>query len=371
MDLLITADFPPIEGGISSVSLSLSRKLYNNNHEFIVMAPEFSHMEEFDRNEGYQVIRVPGYDWRWGRIIPLAYSQGNWIKENRIRINRILAMNFSFGGLWGLYVKKRYKIPYRIFAYGFEFLRFSDNPVMKKIILRIYKEADKIYAISEFTKESLIRFGVVPHKIDVMQIAVDPSQFQKDRLEARQKLFPYIGDSPLLLTVGRLISRKGHDTVLKAMSILRNSHPDIHYAVVGRGPEESNLKNMVNNLGFQKRVHFAGYIPDEELGNWYSASDILIMPAKNVKGSIEGYGLVFLEAGAAGIPVIGSSSGGIPEAVIKDETGLLVTPGNHEELAVAISKLLDNPELGKDMGNKGKIRAEQLWEVFGSDILAY
>ena len=367
MDLLITADFPPIEGGISTVSLSLARKLQQKNHKFTALVPHFPGMEEFDRNEGYDIRRVPGYWWRWSRVVPLAVTQNKWFKQNKNQINRILAMNFSFGGLWGLY--QRFGIPYRIFAYGFEFLRFEDNPIMKRIILRIYAGAEKIYSISEFTRKSLIEFGVDESRIEVMQIAIDPITYQRDRTQARGRLLPEIGDAPLLLTVGRLIPRKGHNTVLSAMDNLRSSYPDLHYAIVGRGPEESNLQGMVCKFGFDDRVHFVGYVDEFDLPDWYAASDIMVMPAAEIKGSVEGYGLVFLEAGAAGLPVIGSRSGGIPEAIIENETGFLVSPGDHEELALKISKLIDDSAIRKSLGQKGRIRAEQLWENFAKDIL--
>jgi len=142
--------------------------------------------------------------------------------------------------------------------------------------------------------------------------------------------------------------------------------------VGGSGPDSFRLKRLCDTLNLQDHVKFLGRIPEEELPYYYSLADVFVMPAKSDPPDVEGFGIVFLEANACKTPVIGSKSGGIPDAIVDGETGLLVDENDAEQLAMAIWKLITNDELSHQMGEAGRKRilSEINWDTSAQKILA-
>jgi phosphatidylinositol alpha-1,6-mannosyltransferase len=161
----------------------------------------------------------------------------------------------------------------------------------------------------------------------------------------------------VLLSVGRLQSRKGHDLVIRSMARLRSVRPDIRYLIVGDGDERPRLERLVREEGLGDAVRFAGKVPDEQLPDYYSAADVFVHPNRiDDDGDVEGFGMVFLEAAAAGLPVVGGNSGGVPEAVDHLRTGLLVGGRDVDEFVAAVLRLCDAPVLRTEMGQAGRQR---------------
>src|SRR5262249_28770373 len=154
----------------------------------------------------------------------------------------------------------------------------------------------------------------------------------------------------LFLTVARLIPRKGIDTVLRALATVVLSVPRVAYCIVGEGPEEARLKTLVNDYGLTPHVIFAGALEFGALAAAYRAADVFVMTPRESGHSVEGFGIVYLEAGAFGLPVIGSRSGGVPDAIIDGETGLLVEPDDAEGLARILVRLLTDRALATRLG---------------------
>jgi phosphatidylinositol alpha-1,6-mannosyltransferase len=164
----------------------------------------------------------------------------------------------------------------------------------------------------------------------------------------------------VVLTVGRRVERPGHDLVIRALTALEEQ--SVRYVIAGTGPEEGRLRRLVEALGVRDRVLFTGHVPDEDLPGLYAACDVFVMPSRalGARDGIEGFGTVFLEAGACAKPVIGGWSGGVSEAVEDGVTGLLVDPHDPEALAEALRRLLRDPELRRRMGEAGRTRAERM-----------
>jgi phosphatidylinositol alpha-1,6-mannosyltransferase len=175
----------------------------------------------------------------------------------------------------------------------------------------------------------------------------------------------------VLLSVGFLIKQKGHETAIRALPSLVKEWPDLRYLVVGDGPERGRLESLAAELGVAANVSFLGRVPEAELLAAYKAADVYVQPSVVVDGVTEGYGISFVEAGAAGLPVVGGRCGGVIEAVVDGVTGFLVTPGDAPDFARAVSTLLRDGDLRRRMGDAGKRLAEErTWDKTLVPVLA-
>jgi phosphatidylinositol alpha-1,6-mannosyltransferase len=188
---------------------------------------------------------------------------------------------------------------------------------------------------------------------------VNPAAFcVKDEAVLAVRQRHNLGRSPVLLTVGRLQRRKGQDMAIQALPRIMKKFPDVKYMIVGSGEEYASLQRLAQDVGVRDRVIFVGRIADGEQAAYYAACDVFLMPNRQIGEDIEGFGIVFLEAGAAGKPVIGGTSGGTGEAILDEVTGLRVNGENIQEIATAVVELLANPAKARAMGECGRRRVE-------------
>ncbi len=238
---------------------------------------------------------------------------------------------------------------YGLIAYGSEvnFLTKGYRLSFKKLIMRrILRRAEIIFSISGFTKEKLAECGVDPEKIVIIKPGPDAVLKIQGSSEKRK--------GPVLLTVGRLVRRKGHHTVISALPKIREVYPDIRYVINGDGPERAKLEELCRSSGVSVNVVFTGITDDRETEKLYRDADIFIMPCfQTSDGDVEGLGLVFLEAGRRGLPVIAGDSGGVPDAVEHGVNGLLVEPEKHTATAEAVLKLLSDNDLREKLSEGG------------------
>jgi phosphatidylinositol alpha-1,6-mannosyltransferase len=167
-----------------------------------------------------------------------------------------------------------------------------------------------------------------------------------------------------MVTVGRLQRRKGHDLAIEALARGGVALARVRYLIVGDGEERERLQRLAGERGVRDRVTFTGAVSGDMLPDYYGAGDFFVHPNRIDGCDAEGFGIVFLEAAAAGLPTIGGASGGVPEAVDKDVTGLLVSGTDADELAAAIARLSSSGELRRQMGEAGRRRVLQqfTWE---------
>jgi phosphatidylinositol alpha-1,6-mannosyltransferase len=163
----------------------------------------------------------------------------------------------------------------------------------------------------------------------------------------------------VIVTVGRLVDRKGHDMIIRALPKVLNDIPETVYLIVGRGPTEERLQALAREVGVENHIVFCGFVPEAELLAHYHAGDVFAMPNREVRGDTEGFGIVFVEAGACGKPVIAGRSGGAVEVVAEGVTGFLVNPLDVHEIAETLTTLLQNRDLAARMGEAGRARVEQ------------
>jgi phosphatidylinositol alpha-1,6-mannosyltransferase len=221
------------------------------------------------------------------------------------------------------------------------------------------RSANVVFADSQAAAEVGLHLGVSKDKIHIIYPTVGHfllnSTTSVDRIREKHAL----QNKRCILTVSRLVERKGHDVLIKALELVLKNVADVHYLIVGTGIMEDNLRELVDKLNLHEHVTFVGFVPDEELGSYYEVCDIFVMVSREIpeKGDIEGFGIVYLEANLLGKPVLAGRSGGVPEAVIDGKTGVLVDPKNPIEVAEALITMLSNPEWTKSLGENGRIRA--------------
>lgn len=236
---------------------------------------------------------------------------------------------------------------------------------------RVCLNAAANIANSRFTAQLVESLGVPSSRIRVVYPGVDPSRFNPDVPPA---IVPNLRPdaSPILLSVGRLQRRKGHDTVIEAIAALSHDLPHLHYLIAGDGQERTRLEQLATVRGVSNRVVFLGEVGDAELPGLYAACDVFVMPNRSDAHDVEGFGIVFLEAAATSRPSIGGRSGGAPEAVLDGHTGLLVDGSNHVELAQAIRTLAASPSLRATMGSAGRTRVlgSFTWERAATELRA-
>jgi phosphatidylinositol alpha-1,6-mannosyltransferase len=237
---------------------------------------------------------------------------------------------------------------------------------------RICLDAAANIANSHSTARMLESLGVPPARIHVVHPGVDVARFRPDidgsAIRARFAPDPA---TLVLLSVGRLQRRKGHDLAIAAVARLGMSIP-VKYLIVGDGEERGRLEALAGSAGVQDRVVFLGEVGANELPSYYAAADIFLMPNRVEDGDLEGFGIVFLEAAATGRPVIGGRSGGVAEAVVDRETGLLIEGTDVDELAAAVRTLASSADTRRAMGLAGRERAcrEFTWDRAAAQVRA-
>lgn len=369
MNVLIpTADYPPIEGGIATVTLQVSRQLAAMGHNVTVVAPRFPGQGEFDEAEPVTVVRYRGYDLGWLRFFPMLAATWPHVKHTDL----ILAINIAYGGVIGWLASRVCHKPYVAFAYAYEFLKFRDTPLLPRLLRAAYARARVVVAISNFTRDNLVAFGVQPSQIaTIFPGAPQVRPLSEEALsEIKHK---YVLDSGrVILAVGRFVPRKGHLDLVRAMPRILERFPETKLVLVGQGPSMSDAVREAHDLGVLEQVLFPGRLSDEDVAGLYQACDVFALPTGvGEGGQVEGFGLVFVEAHAHGKPVVAGRSGGVVDAVIDGETGLIVEPGQPEAVADAVISLLADPELARRLGENGKRRVESElnWRRFTERML--
>jgi phosphatidylinositol alpha-1,6-mannosyltransferase len=227
----------------------------------------------------------------------------------------------------------------------------------------IYRNADAVVAASPFACQNLLRIGVPAARIITLTPGVDQVRFVPGPpTQALVERFSLAGKR-VLLTVARLVPRKGHRVVLQVVARLVREFKDLTYLIVGTGPDESDLRNLARKLGIADFVVFAGYVCDEDLPDYYRACDVFVMPNCEEAGDMEGFGMVFLEANAVGKPVLGGRSGGTKESIKDGVTGYLCDPHDVDAIVAKLRLLLQNPSLRQQIGSQASawVRSEFDW----------
>ena len=234
---------------------------------------------------------------------------------------------------------------------------------------RIGSSIDSLTYLGEFTQRAISRAlpeAATQHMVKIAP-GIDVDHFcPQDSNQLRKEL--KLSNKRVIVSVGRLVHRKGQDHLIQSMPEILKSVPDAHILMVGQGPYLSHLKKLVEELNVVDHVSFIGRIQYAQLPQYICAGDIFAMPSRSrfFGLEVEGLGIVYLEASACGLPVIAGSSGGAPDAVLEGVTGIVVDGENNNEIAAAAIKLLNDLNGAKAMGLAGRewIIENWRWEIW-------
>jgi phosphatidylinositol alpha-1,6-mannosyltransferase len=274
---------------------------------------------------------------------------------------------------WAVIFRK----PYILHCFGDEIALYWNARFAGHIMRFIAHRAAQITVISRYSAHKLQSLGLPAARISLVYPGVAWSQDEGNAAKMRDRAAQR-RHGPVLLTVGRLVTRKGHDRVISALPKILDRLPAVEYVIVGTGSEERRLRRLAEEMGVASAVRFVGSVPHHATRTYYEQCDVFVHPNRELdNGEVEGFGIVFLEAGAAGVPVIGGDSGGTPDAIQNGITGFLVDPNSVEEIAERVISLLEDQSLRLRMGQAGRVwaarfswqtAAEKIWALSGTVV---
>ncbi|PJE22563.1 glycosyltransferase family 1 protein [Mycobacterium paragordonae] len=370
--LLVTNDFPPRRGGIQSyLGEFVNRLVDDKTHSVTVYAPKWKGAEAFDeaaQSAGYRVVRhpttlmlpVPTVDTRMRRLIEEQHIDTVWFG--------------AAAPLALLAPRARQAGATRVLAstHGHE-VGWSMLPVARSVLRSIGDHTDVVTFVSRYTRSRFAPAFGPNAALEYLPPGVDSDRFRPDpaaRAELRRRY--RLGERPTVVCLSRLVPRKGQDMLIKALPSIRRRVDGAALVIVGGGPYLETLRKLTREYEVEDHVTFTGGVPGDELPAHHAMADVFAMPCRT-RGAgmdVEGLGIVFLEASAAGIPVVAGDSGGAPEAVQHNKTGLVIDGNSVEEVGEAVTELLTDRDRAAAMGAAGRewVRTQWRWDLLAARL---
>jgi phosphatidyl-myo-inositol dimannoside synthase len=362
--LIVTNDFPPRQGGIQSFVHALALRL--DPDKLTVYAPKWAGAPEFDAAQPFEVVRHPtslmiGGPGVTRRAVQLVKSA----KAEVVIFGAAAPLGLITPALRRAGVQRAIAI-----THGHE-AGWAALPVARSLLRRIGEQTDVVTYLGEYFRVRLSR-ALTPAaaaRMTRLHPGVDAARFRPGPA-ARELIRDRYGlaGRPVVVCVSRLVRRKGQDTLLAAWPEVMKQVPGASLLIVGDGPYSAALRRLSERMRVTPSVRFTGPVPAAELAAHYAAGDVFAMPCRTRRGGldVEGLGIVYLEASAAGLPVVGGDSGGAPDAILEGETGYVVPGRDTAALARRLIALLTDPAGAKAMGEKGRAWVERDWSWDGT-----
>lgn len=356
--LIITLEYPPQVGGIATYLKEFANHL--EPQQTIVLAPKNKNAQEFDNLQTYKTIRKKFYFplpiWpRWLRLV----WQTFWICRKE-KVKLVLIHHVLPVGYVGIIIKKLLKIPFLVFSHGTDIQLASTKPWKKRMFIKVARQAEQLF----FNSESLRRrtgeiFPDFESKFSVLYPCPNQDFFSPPKTEIIEDLKARyaLEGKKVMLTVGRMEDGKGYPHLLRIFSQIIKDIPNLIWLVIGDGSKRQWFLEEAEKKSLQSSIRYLGEISYLELKNYYYLADLFVLLTHPDEGKEEGLGLVFLEAAAAGLPVVAGKSGGVEEAVLHEVTGKVFNVYQEDKIIVEnVVALLKNKELSQKFGQAGKLR---------------
>jgi len=356
--LVVTNDFPPRSGGIQSFVHALATRLPAGR--VVVYAPSWDGAAEFDARQPMPVIRHPT-----SLMLPVPSVARRAVAA--LEEHGCDSVLFGAAAPLGLLAPAlRRAGGKRIVAltHGHE-AGWAALPGARGLLRRIGDSVDVLTYLGEYTRVRLAAALSAEAAARMVRLApgVDITAFRPGAGGAAIRRRLGLDGRPVVVCVSRLVPRKGQDTLIRAWPMVLAAAPEATLLLVGEGPFGKNLRKLAERLAVADSVHFAGSVPTQDLPSYYDAGDVFAMPCRTRRRGldVEGLGIVYLEASATGLPVIGGDSGGAPDAIRDGESGYVVPGRSVTGVADRIIELITDPARATAMGCKGLAWVQQEW----------
>jgi phosphatidylinositol alpha-1,6-mannosyltransferase len=358
--LLVTNDLGPRAGGIESFVLGLLERAEKNS--LVILTSAQANSKKFDQELfdkfGAVVIRdrakillpTPRINRKAAKLLKLYQSENLWfgaaaplaLMSKRLRkagAKNIIALTHGHEVWW------------------------AKLPLFKVAIKKISNDVDFLTYLGEFTKNAILPAISDPNKLAKIAPGIDTEHFSPTSVNTDLLSKYRLTGRRVIVSVGRLVHRKGQDKLIEAMPEILKQFPDAVLLLVGEGPIKSMLEKLIRHHSLENNVVFTGRVHFSDLPKYIQLGEIFAMPARDrfFGLEVEGLGIVYLEASSCQIPVVVGRSGGAPDAVVEGVTGFTVDGNNPNEIAKVICKLLADPKLAKEMGLAGRKWVVENW----------
>ena len=363
--LLVTNDLGPRAGGIESFVLGLLERVEPNS--VVILTSKQKNSDPFDQElmnkYGAVVIRD-----RSKILLPTPRTTRKAIKI----LKKYQATTVWFGAaaplaLMAKGLRKAGAANIVALTHGHE-VWWAKLPVFRNAIAKISRDVDTLTYLGDFTKNAMLPVISDTSKLVKIAPGIDVKHFSPSEIDLKLIEKYRLQNRRVIVSVGRLVHRKGQDKLIEAMPEVLKKYPDAVLLLVGQGPIKSMLDKLIRHHSLENNVIFTGRIQFADLPKYIQLGEIFAMPSRDrfFGLEVEGLGIVYLEASACGVPVIVGKSGGAPDAVIENKTGLTVDGTNPKEIAEAVCKLLSDTKLAKQMGDEGRkwVVENWRWEIW-------
>jgi phosphatidyl-myo-inositol dimannoside synthase len=355
--LIVSEDYPPYPGGVAQWAAGMAAALQRRGHLLTVLSRQREASAASPRSDTVDLRMIRGRRWRQFRTWYFRRAVERLLDHEPQDL--VIATTWNAArGIAGPVRRRGSRLA--CVVHGLEVTRRM--PRLKRFWLaHTLRRCECIVAVSAFTRDFLReRLFLDPERLFVVANGVDPSRFRPGLEVSAIRSRHGLQNKRVILTLARVVERKGHDLVIRALPQVLARVPDTVYLVAGSGDASllDRLRRLADELGVGSAVVFAGSVPENDVPLYYNACDVYVMPSRvlTASGDTEGFGITFLEANACGKPAVGGRSGGVADAVEDGVTGFLVDPADPGDLAEKILILLEDPDRARAMGLAGRDR---------------
>jgi phosphatidylinositol alpha-1,6-mannosyltransferase len=364
-------------GGITEWTLGVAENFARMGHRVVIYSKwkKKHKVNDIINSKLFDIKPMRGHDWRKFRFFYTLYYVWKYLFHNPFGV--IVATTWELGYSF-VFLKRLYpRAKLIVIAHGRDVTRVKDGRLLKHFRITI-KAANMVVAVSRFTQNEIQKrlkdkksnhIIFIPNGVDIKRFHIENNTKEiRDQFGIGEK-------NRVILTLARVIERKGHDIVIKSLPQILKEFPETQYLIAGPWENEyyEKLKNLVKKLNLEDKVVFSGYIDEIEKNKYYNIGDVYVMLSRiiDTKGDSEGFGITFLEANACKKPVIGTYSGGIPDAIEDNVNGYLIHTDNIDEFVEKILTLFRNNEIMEKLGSQGyeRILNNFTWEKVTKNIL--
>ncbi|MFX0195390.1 MAG: glycosyltransferase family 4 protein [Candidatus Hodarchaeota archaeon] len=372
--LMISPWYLPYEvGGAEVFAHEIAKRLANKGHTIQVLTRKRGYplSSEMDLNDVH-IHYLPYFNVENLRSISFilsAFQKGRYIIQKN-KIDLIHAHLAFPSGIVASLFKLIEKKPSLVTIQGGDVGDYAEFTgkfygVLTPFIKLGLRGADRVHVVSTDLKKKIVSFDYSPDNIHLVPNGVDFSRFSP-RINGRNVRKHYKIDGPIILSVSRLVPKNGLDTLIQAFKIVKETYHDTYLMIVGEGYLKSQLERMVKKLNLENNTIFVGYVRHDLIHHFYAAADIFVRTPVD-----EGFGIVFIEAMASGVPVVATNVGGITDIIQNKKNGILIPPNDPYKLAEVLNRLLQNEQMRKKLGYSGRDSCQDKynWDSICSSIM--